>query len=62
MACESLAYDTIEYFLNHTSLNLEKLQNLQSTLTNINNQICLHRAFIGDRCLGHDGIMNMENF
>lgn len=58
IACESLAYDTIEHLLNHTGLNSQQLSTLQSDLADIDNKTTLNRAFIGERCLGQEIFTN----
>ena len=60
MSCESLAYTTVEYILNHTTLSTQQIQTLLTASTNVNNRTVLARAIAGQLSFNHDFYTNSE--
>ena len=58
ISCEALACYSVEYILNHITLNIQQLQTLQTTLNNIDNKTVLARAIAGERSRSHNFFTN----
>lgn len=62
LSCESLAYKTINYFLNHIIYNIQQLKTLQMNLTEIDNQNTLVRSIASERAWCYDLFTNPIEF